>query len=543
MLPGQTSVGFNELMADPFTCSLAVLVYAALGGGPEARTLPVTVQDDALMLHRAPAQVRGTARHMASLGVDRVRLTAGWSALAPRANRRRPPRFDAANPDAYPQEPWARLDRAVKAVTEAGMEPQVDVAFFAPRWAVARVVRNRHPGRHRWNPDPKRFAQFAHAVARRYDGRHRDPAQRGGVLPAVRLWTTWNEPNHSAFLLPQWRRENGRPVPRSPDLYRELHARAYAAIKSVNPGNKVLIGGLSAEGMDGRGPRDAIPPLHFLRELACVDRRLNPIYRNGCRDFEPLRADGFSQHPYSLYSAPDVPSRETDFARMGDLDKLSNLLEALHRRGRTTSRLPIFVTEYGYETNPPDVVRGVPLRMQARYHGLATFMAWRQGDIAGFAQFLLNDIPPPPDAADQVEASRDWHSGLYFHDGRPKPAVQAFKIPFWAEARRLPTGSESVVLFGQIRPAVGRQQAEIEVRGKDGVWRSLRTLDTNATSEASCGGAQATEFLTDREGFFLRVAPYEGQLAYRARWIKTDGSSERGVAVPIGKPRPFPTTF
>ena len=541
MRRGPSIVGFNELM-DPLTCSLAVLVSAALGGGSDARPLPVTVQDDALMLHRPAPQVQATARRMASLGVDRVRLTAGWSALAPRPGRKRAPRFDARNPEAYPREPWGRLDRAVRAVTDAGLEPQIDVAFFAPRWAVERTVRNRHPNRHRWKPDARRFAAFAEAAARRYSGTHRDPSRPGRRLPAVRLWTTWNEPNHSAFLLPQWTRSGGRWVPRSPHVYRRLHERAYTAIKRVSAQNRVLVGALSSEGMEGRGARKAIPPLHFLRELACVDHRLRPLRRRACRGFQSLRADGFSQHPYSLYSAPDVPSRERDYVRMGDLGRLSELLEALHRRGRIASHLPIFVTEYGYETNPPDIVRGVSLRAQARYHGHATFLAWRQPDVAAFAQFLLHDLPPPTDARTEVEASRDWNSGLYFHDGRAKePAVQAFKMPFWAEARWF-AGQQVVVLFGQIRPTAGRKRAEIEMRGPDGVWRPARSLDTRASGDSSCG-SQATTFLTDDEGFFLRVAPYEGRATYRARWIKADGRSEWGVPITVGAPTTFPRTF
>jgi hypothetical protein len=329
-------------------------------------------------------------------------------------------------------------------------------------------------------------------------------------------------------------------VPRSPHRYRRLHERGYSAIKGVDAETQVLSGGLSAEGMEGRGVRRAIPPLHFLRELACVDGRLRPIRSGRCRGFKPLRADGFSQHPYSLYSAPDVPSREEDFVRMGDLDRLSELLEALERRGRIASRLPIYVTEYGYETNPPDVVRGVSLREQARYHGLATFMAWRHHDVAAFAQFLLHDIPPPENAKSKIEASRDWNSGLYFHDGRAKPAVQAFKLPFWAEARTL-AGQDVVLLFGQVRPSVGRKRAEVQVRGADGVWRAVRSLETRATSDSSCGGSNTTEFLTDPEGFFVRVVPYEGPLSYRARWIKADGKSEHGVPVPVGRPEPFPS--
>src|SRR5688500_15424843 len=61
---------------DPLTCSLAMLISGALGAPAHTHALPVTVQDDALMLHRAPGQVEATARRMAELGADRVRLTA-----------------------------------------------------------------------------------------------------------------------------------------------------------------------------------------------------------------------------------------------------------------------------------------------------------------------------------------------------------------------------------------------------------------------------------------------------------------------------------
>ena len=518
-----------------------MLVSAALGGGGEARALPVTVQDDALMLHRQPAEVQETARQMASLGVDRVRLTASWSALAPRPGVKRMPRFDATDSDAYPHEPWAQLDRAVKAVTSAGIDPQMDVAFFAPRWAVEKSVPTNFPGRHRWKPDPERFAQFAEAAARRYSGTHRDPARPSQRLPAVRLWTTWNEPNHGAFLLPQWRRSGGRWIPQSPHIYRTLHEHAYAAIKHVDPENQVLMGGTAAMGGQGRGRRKAVPPLQFLRELACVDRRGRPLERRACDGFKPLQADGWAHHPYSLYDRPDVPSANPDDVQMGDLERLSRLLGRLHRQGRITTRLPIFLTEYGYETNPPDVERGVTLKQQARYHGLATYLAWKQTDISMFAQFLLQDIAPPPGAEDDpVEASRDWHSGLYFSDGRPKePGIQAFKLPFWAETRTL-AGSNVVVLFGQVRPSEGRKRIEVEMRGADGTWIPIQTYETRPAGDVTCA-AETTSFLTDSEGFFQRLTPYQGPTYYRARWIKTDGTSEYGVSVPVYTPEPPPT--
>jgi hypothetical protein len=59
----------------------------------------------------------------------------------------------------------------------------------------------------------------------------------------------------------------------------------------------------------------------------------------------------------------------------------------------------------------------------------------------------------------------------------------------------------------------------------------------------SCGGSETTEFLTDPEGFYLRIAPYEGPAAYRARWIKADGHSEYGVPVTVRPPETLSTTF
>src|SRR5438067_6281431 len=41
--------------------------------------------------------------------------------------------------------------------------------------------------------------------------------------------------------------------------------------------NQVLLGGLSSRASSHPGPRSNIPPLRFLRELACVDDHLQPL--------------------------------------------------------------------------------------------------------------------------------------------------------------------------------------------------------------------------------------------------------------------------
>ena len=75
------------------------------------------MQDDAEMLARSHSQVRRNARRMADLGVDRVRLTASWSLLAPDRESKVRPRFDATDSRQYREETITRLDWAV---TEAG---------------------------------------------------------------------------------------------------------------------------------------------------------------------------------------------------------------------------------------------------------------------------------------------------------------------------------------------------------------------------------------------------------------------------------------
>src|SRR5215218_2372401 len=115
-------------------CSLVALLMA--GSGVGAAPVETTIQDDALLLHRSDAQVGEATRTMASLGADRVRITAGWSVLAPEPLSPRRPAFDAEDSAAYPQEGFARLDRAVREARAAGLAVQLDLAFWAPRWAV-----------------------------------------------------------------------------------------------------------------------------------------------------------------------------------------------------------------------------------------------------------------------------------------------------------------------------------------------------------------------------------------------------------------------
>ncbi len=518
-----------------FACSLAVALALTLGGEAPVAGHPMetVMQDDAELLYRDPAEVRRNVRKMADLGVDRVRLTASWSALAPDGDHKRRPRFDATDSLAYPDDGFKRLDHALREVREAGMQAMVDVAFFAPSWSVdRRHARDRRPA---WRPSPSDFALFTRAVADRYSGRFRDPrGEPGAHLPAVRLWTTWNEPNHSTFLRPQWERVGDRRRPVAPHHYRRMHNAAYDQLKVANADNAVLIGGLASLAEPGRSATSNIGPLRFTRELACVDSGLRPLRRRACRDFAPLRADGFAHHPYSLDTAPDARDLSRDRVQIGELDRLTSLLSALHSAGRFEKPQPLYLTEYGYETAPPDPT-GQTVEDHARYLGHATFLAWRNSDVQMFPQFLLKDKGPRTSEPEGSPARwPDYQSGLFSYDGSPKGAVlDGFKLPFHAEAVEGEDGDEEAVAFGQVRPLSGEQRVTIQRLDPGRGWISEPSLPAIRTiGRVACG-----DFPTDRHGFYARRMPYRPGASYRAVWNRPDGGTELSPAVTIGPVR------
>jgi hypothetical protein len=120
---------------------------------------------------------------------------------------------------------------------------------------------------------------------------------------------------------------------------------------------------------------------------------------------------------------------------------------------------PVWLTEYGYQTNPPDTFLGVPPKRQATNLSLAAMRAWRLPRVTMLIQYLYRDEPV---------LSR-FQSGLVFADGRWKPSLQGFRLPFAQMERR---GLQAVV-WGQIRAVrPGRKSYRLEVLRKN-VWKPV----------------------------------------------------------------------
>jgi hypothetical protein len=439
--------------------SLHLLLLVVLAGGalvtPAARAAgPETgIADDRVLLAGGAAADDAVAQ-WAALGVDVVRVHAMWNRIAPAVAATAPPAgFDAADPDS-PGYNWGALDEAIARVRAAGLRVMLTVTGPGPVWTSS------NPSLHnpRYRPDPARFAGFATADARRFG-------------PAVDRYIIWNEPNLPLWLQPQSTCSRSGCTPASPGTYRGLVRAAYPAIKAADPGAEVLIGALGPRGQTTGGINANLHPLTFLRWMGCRSTSWRAIRTGRCAGFHSALGDGFAYHPHGVTLAPGTPFANRDDVDLASLGRLESVLDTLQRTGSlrtTTSRFGLWLDEYGYQTNPPDRLLGVSLTAQDRWLQEAAYRAWRDPRVRNLTQYGWIDEPMTG------SSSSGWQSGLRFADGRAKPALAHFALPFFLDAARSR-------LWGQVRPGDGGDGVEVQrrLRGSS-TWRVVATVTADA---------------------------------------------------------------
>src|SRR6266851_825142 len=102
-----------------------------------------------------PAQRATSFAQLDSLGVRALRIVLYWHDVAPGADSKRKPAFDATDPGAYD---WGQYDAVVQAAAARGWQILVTVSGPVPRWATpgARDTVTR--------PSPREFGRFFEAV-------------------------------------------------------------------------------------------------------------------------------------------------------------------------------------------------------------------------------------------------------------------------------------------------------------------------------------------------------------------------------------------
>jgi hypothetical protein len=361
---------------------------------PSAPGIKYGIQDDA-WLNTAPLETR--LKTLDRLGPDVVRYTLRWDQVA----RKKPARATNPNDKAYD---WSAADPILRGLRQHHVAVLVTL-FGSPRWANGRRAPNTVP-RSKWT-----LAAFAAAAAKRY--------------PWIRMWEVWNEPNLRTFLRPN-----------SPQLYvTRLLNPTVAALHRVRRGMKVAGGATSP-----RRTPSGMAPIQFMRGMRAAHARF----------------DVYSHHPYPV-SRRETPTAANCRYCTGILTmaRISDLLKEVRRDfgGRH-----IWLTEYGYQTNPPDRYLGVSRALQARYLAQASYIARKAPRVDLLIHFLVKD--------ERVRGR--WQSGLMTVGGAQKPSFWSFAIPLLQISRR----GTRTVLWGQVRAGQGRQRYVLQ-RAIGGHWRSV----------------------------------------------------------------------
>ena len=382
--------------------ALALLMVLAIWVGVATRSAHASsgirygIQDDA-WLQYGPGKLGQRLATFKRLGVPLVRFTLHWNEIA----RRQPKDPTSPRDPAYD---WRGPDRVLRGLRRFGLTPVLTLVG-TPGWANGGRGPNFAPVR------PRAMRGFARAAARRY--------------PWVRDWLIWNEPNHPLWLRPT----------KAAIYVRHLLDPAYEGIHAVLPHARVG-GGVTAP----RGGLGGVAPVAWIHGMAAAHARL----------------DAYAHNPYPL-SPRETPSsggcKNCPSITLATLPKLLILVR------RSFGPKPVWLTEYGYQTNPPDTFLGVSPRKQSTLLSLAAMRAWRLPRVTMLIQYLYRDEP---------QLNR-FQTGLVYVNDVPKPSLNAFRLPF-AEMHRV--GFETTV-WGQLRAGrPGRLPYRLQVLHRS-TWRAV----------------------------------------------------------------------
>ncbi len=171
---------------------------------------------------------------------------------------------------------------------------------------------------------------------------------------------------------------------------------------------------------------------------------------------------------------------DPNYAEFSQLPHLASTVDHAMRADGSAKRFPIWNTEYGYVTCPPNCSRRwASPTAAATYINWAEYLSWRNPRIASTMQFLLYD-PNPTVGTPEYGG---FASGLVFFSGKPKPSYYAYRLPLFLPSNRTRRGHATEV-WGDVRPAPyavkdgdGPQFVEIQFqRSGSRSWTNLKQL-------------------------------------------------------------------
>jgi Glycosyl hydrolase catalytic core len=396
------------LPALALTATLAGLVPAA---AHPARHMLVGMFDESETLGYTDRSMPA----LKTLRVQIIRSTLYWGGKGGVAGTRRP---------AHPTDPadkaynWAPYDRMVREAAKNRIKVLFSI-WGTPSWA------NKGKGLAHAPTLTRDLRNFAYAATKRYSGTYVpvEPAASGTTtttttpsddkaLPAVRNWLAWNEPNNPLFLQPQYKRvgtgKRARWVAQATTDYAHICNAVYAGVHAtLIRAEKVACGGTAPRGNNNpKAKRASIGPIPFLK---------------GVKRAHLAKFDAWAHHPY--YASPSEKPSSVPTSNRGKRGLiappvvLGNINDLIKEVTRLYGKKRIWITEYGYQTNPPDRAFGVSWAKQALYLKQAYAIARKNPRIDMMLWFLLRD----------QKQLGGWQSGLMTYAGKKKPSFNAYR--------------------------------------------------------------------------------------------------------------------
>jgi hypothetical protein len=383
----------------------ASLAVSAATASPKKHTVKtssrmlVGINDEAFSLYGDPATAFATLK---TLRAQVLRVNLYWGGPKWAVAKSRP--ADPTDPG-DPAYDWSIYDRLVLYATQNDIKVVFSI-LFTPGWANGGKARNVAP------KNFKDLQNFAYAAAERYSGIWTPPKWQqdpnnpttAQPLPKVTRWTAWNEPNNPIWLVPQYKRVGKAWRVESAFQYAKICNAIYNGIHTPGlalPGEQVACGVTGPKGNDApTTTRPSVDPLTFL----------SAAHKYGMKKF-----DVYAHHPYPDVGATDPPSfvptgKRKRRVQLGNIGLLTKLVSKYYGPKH------LWITEYGYQTNPPDKTFGVSYSKQALYMKQAFAIARKNPRIDMMLWFLVRD----------ERAVGNWQSGLETVTGKKKPAWSAF---------------------------------------------------------------------------------------------------------------------
>lgn len=434
------------------TLLLAAAAFAVPQPAQASKGQLSLIQDDRELFGELGEDPAAAMTEIRQLGVDVLRTNIAYYRIYKESGQRRAPAGFNPRDHNSPQYNWAAIDRLINLANQNGLRVLATVTGPGPHFTSST------PGKCRGVPCTLRpkagaFGAFVEAVAKRYRGR-------------IDFYSLYNEPNLSKWLTPQSKR--GR-VRSEGIVYRNLWKAGYRSIARFDRArrNRVLFGEVAAIG----------DPLPLLQTALCLDGRNRPLQgrdrrRAKCGGFKRLNIGGMAVHPYNQGGfgsrGPQTKTPSRTALPIAYMPRLHRLTDAAVKRKRARRNVRnVYITEYGYQTRPPDP-NGVSPRNQARFINESDRLTFGDRRVKSVAQYQVVD----------VKEAREYNSGLRFVRGQGadrKPAYNAYRTPLVVTRRN----SNLVEVYGQVRPGSGRKAVQIQIL-RNGDWVRVKSARTNS---------------------------------------------------------------